>query len=107
MWWQLILPLLNFIFSSALSQDLADTKWLEEARSYSDISARASRYDWTGVQDNPECPGNVITLNSGEATRIQSHKSFGKESYPDDYRVSQSNQFSLNTNQLMVVYLIV
>ena len=84
--WSLIL--LPCIFSSALSQDLADTKWLEEATSVSDISARASRYDWTGVQDNPECPGNVMTLNAGEGTRIQSHKSFGKESYPDDYKVS-------------------
>ena len=85
MWLLILLP---SIFSSALSQDLADTKWLEEATSVSDISARASRYDWTGVQDNPECPGNVMTLNSGEATRIQSHKSFGKESYPEDYKVS-------------------
>ena len=85
MWLLILLP---SIFSSALSQDLADTKWLEEATSVSDISARASRYDWTGVQDNPECPGNVMTLNSGEATRIQSHKSFGKESYPDDYKVN-------------------
>ena len=84
--WSLIL--LPCIFSSALSQDLADTKWLEEATSVSDISARASRYDWTGEQDNPECPGNVMTLNAGEATRIQSHKSFGKESYPEDYKVS-------------------
>lgn len=84
MWLLILLP---SIFSSALSQDLADTKWLEEATSVSDITARASRYDWTGVQDNPECPGNVMTLNSGEATRIQSHKSFGKESYPDDYKV--------------------
>ena len=85
MWLLILLP---SIFSSALSQDLADTKWLEEATSVSDITARASRYDWTGVQDNPECPGNVMTLNSGEATRIQSHKSFGKESYPDDYKVN-------------------
>ena len=84
----MLLIYLSVIFSCALSQDLADTKWLEEARTYSDISARASKYDWTGVKDNPECPGNVMTLNPGEATRIQSHKSFGEKSYPDDYMVS-------------------
>ena len=83
-----MLLILLSIFSSVSSQDLADSKWLEEARSYSDLSAKASRYDWTGVTENPECPGNVITLNPGDATRIKSHKSFGKESYPDDYRVS-------------------
>ena len=68
-------------------ENLGDSKWLKEASGTSDEKARASKYDWTGALDNPECPGNVLTLNPGEATRISSHKSYGEKSYPDNYRV--------------------
>ena len=54
----------------------------------SDIKARSSKDDWTGAFENPECPGNVLTLQPGEKTRIVSHKSYGKKSYPDNYMVS-------------------
>ena len=69
-------------------ENLGDSKWLKEASGTSDEKARASKYDWTGALDNPECPGNVLTLNPGEATRISSHKSYGEKTYPDNYRVS-------------------
>ena len=68
--------------------ETADSLWLQESRSFNDANARASRYDWTGVLDNPQCPGNVLSLNPGEATRIYSHKGYGKETYPENYRVS-------------------
>jgi hypothetical protein len=78
----------TFLLSGILADLTAEQKWLDESKSVSDIEARASKYDWTGVMDNPECPGNVMTLNSGEATRITSHKSFGRNVYPENYRVS-------------------
>ena len=68
--------------------DLADEKWLNQTKSDLDL-ARASKYDWTGVLDNPECPGNVLSLNPGESTRVLSHKSYGKDEYPEILRKSQ------------------
>jgi len=64
--------------------DLADEKWLNQTKSDLDL-ARASKYDWTGVLDNPECSGNVLSLNPGESTRVLSHKSYGKDEYPENY----------------------
>ena len=74
-------------------ENLGDSKWLKEASGTSDEKARASKYDWTGALDNPECPGNVLTLNPGEATRISSHKSYGEKTYPDNYRVRRKRYF--------------
>ena len=86
-------------------ENLGDSKWLKEASGSSDEKARASKYDWTGALDNPECPGNVLTLNPGEATRISSHKNYGEKTYPDNYRVREIGFF----NQVihMVVYICV
>ena len=73
---------------SVSAQNFATDEWLKQAKNTSETLARASRYDWTGVLDNPECSGNVLTLNPGEATRITSHKNFGQTGYPEDYTVS-------------------
>ena len=80
-------------------ENLGDSKWLKEASGTSDEKARASKYDWTGALDNPECPGNVLTLNPGEATRISSHKSYGEKTYPDNYRVSDIFYVILKSSQ--------
>ena len=85
MWW---LVLIFQIFGFSLAEDLSNEYWLNQTKSTSVSSARASKYDWTGVLDNPECPGNVLTLNPGESTRIKSHKNYGKSEYPENYRVS-------------------
>ena len=84
--------MLHTLSSVVSAQNLASTDyWLKQAKNTSDETlARASRYDWTGVLDNSECSGNVLTLNPGEATRITSHKKFGQTGYPEDYTVSVS-----------------
>ena len=75
--------------SAAAGQEgIGDRHWLKELKGTSDIKARSSKDDWTGAFENPECPGNVLTLQPGEKTRIVSHKSYGKKSYPDNYMVS-------------------
>ena len=70
--------------------NLGDSKWFKESSGTNDVKARASRYDWTGTMENPECPGNVLSLHPGEGTRISSHKSYGKKAYPDNYKVRYS-----------------
>ena len=83
----MLLLLILHTFSSVVSA--STDYWLKQAKNTSDETlARASRYDWTGVLDNSECSGNVLTLNPGEATRITSHKKFGQTGYPEDYTVS-------------------
>ena len=85
----MLLLLILHTFSSVVSA--STDYWLKQAKNTSDETlARASRYDWTGVLDNSECSGNVLTLNPGEATRITSHKKFGQTGYPEDYTVSVS-----------------
>ena len=66
-------------------QNAEDSKWFIASSGTSED--KASRYDWTGALDNPECPGNVLSLQPGEATKIMSHKHFGQKPYPHDYRV--------------------
>ena len=77
---------LQLITASEISNE--DARWLNQSQSHSFEESRASRYDWTGILDNPECPGNVLNLGPGQGTRIFSHKSFGKKPYPADYMVS-------------------
>ena len=80
--------LIAYFSISFANTDLSDARWLNQSKSDEIELARASKYEWTGILENTECPGNVLTLNPGEGTRIQSHKSFGKKAYPDNYRVS-------------------
>ena len=84
MWWLVLI----FQIFGTFAENLSNEYWLNQTKSTSVSSARASKYDWTGVLDNPECPGNVLTLNPGEATRIKSHKNYGKSEYPENYTVS-------------------
>ena len=37
---------------------------------------------------NSQCPGTVVTLSPGDATIVDSHKNYGKDPYPSDYKVS-------------------
>ena len=76
-----------FLGATFAQKDQAEEKWLNQSKSLSDELARNSKYDWTGVLDNPECSGNVLNLGPGEATRIKSHKSYGKSEYPENYLV--------------------
>ena len=83
--WLVFLQILGTILAQ---EDLeAEEKWLNQSKILSDELARNSKYDWTGVLDNPECSGNVLNLGPGEATRIKSHKSYGKSEYPENYMV--------------------
>ena len=79
--------LLVFLGTTLAQKDQAEEKWLNQSKSLSDELARSSKYDWTGVLDNPECSGNVLNLGPGEATRIKSHKSYGESEYPENYMV--------------------
>ena len=83
--------------------NLGDSKWFKESSGTNDVKARASRYDWTGTMENPECPGNVLSLHPGEGTRITSHKSYGKKAYPDNYKVrySQNRDGALSLNSVV------
>ena len=84
----------------AFSVEDPDLTWLNQ----SDLDeARASRYGWSGVLDNPECPGAAMKLSSGEATRIVSHKSFGKTVYPENYRVSLEPRLQRPDNSILHV----
>ena len=82
-----LLVFLQILGTSFAQKDQAEEKWFNQSKSLSDELARSSKYDWTGVLDNPECSGNVLNLGPGEATRIKSHKSYGKAEYPENYMV--------------------
>ena len=61
------------------SDDIIQNDWDDE-----EWSSRESRF--TFPRDEDECQGERMTLQSGETAIIKSHRSFGKKSYPNNFR---------------------
>ena len=54
----------------------------QDARSYRAVSPTSTENSY-----NAQCPGTVVTLSGGESTIVESHKNYGKDPYPSDYKV--------------------
>ena len=58
-----------------------------DARSYQAISPIYSDNSY-----NSQCPGTVVTLSGGDATIVESHMNYGKDPYPSDYKVCNTER---------------
>ena len=60
----------------------------QDARSYRAISPTYRENSY-----NSQCPGTVVTLSGGDATIVESHKNYGKDPYPSDYKVCNTETY--------------
>ena len=74
----------------------------QDARSYRAVSPTYRENSY-----NSQCPGTVVTLSGGESTIVESHKNYGKDPYPSDYKVCHTETYyrSFRSIKLLVLKL--
>ena len=78
----------SFVFAIGSSTEVSQSSGLWTDVPHSPHEERTARAIWLSSKSNPECSGGVYTLSAGEETELNSHRSYGHNSYPSDYQVS-------------------